>query len=65
MNKWGTKKTLFAQGTYAYCLIIFFFFNFYNVFSSGIPYTFILLWYLFNKLMVVKRKECMIFINEK
>lgn len=57
MHGFQSRKTLFSQGAYAYCLVILFFFNFYNVFSSGIPYTFLLLWYLFNKIFVIKKEE--------
>ncbi len=52
MYKFQVRNTLFCQGVYSYCLVCLFLFNFYNIFSSGIPYTFILLWYLYNKLLV-------------
>ena len=54
MYQFQSKNTLFSQGAYAYCLACLFLFSFYNVFSPGIPYTFILLWYLFNKLLIRK-----------
>lgn len=51
------KNALFNKGAYCYFLICWGLFSFYNVISVGIPYTFLLLWFIFCKVFVCKEEE--------
>ena len=57
IHRFEKGNTLFCLGAYSYSLVLLFLFNFYNVFSSGIPYTFFLCWWIFNKFIFYKREE--------
>ena len=53
MNTLEKRKTIFSIGVFSYLLIIWYMFNFYNVISNGIPYTFMLFLFICNKFFVI------------
>ena len=57
LHKLEIKNTVFSLGAYSYCILVWGFFCFYNVFSNGIPYTFMLLLFLVCKFFVVEMPE--------